>query len=411
MKAEINLYVHAVFPDGQIVEVGRLLVRNLLSFQDQEGFFRYAPSFLDHPLAYAIDPIHFPLSTQTFPAKRKTAGIHHLFDDSLPDAWGRHILARKGNLEQQRFTPTHLLAVLQGGGLGRFLYSEKRAKPVFQDNSIDFKDIVQAVDEAGKLEDSLDVATMELQHLLACGSSAGGARPKVLTRQDDLLWIAKLASRKDPHPNLLPALEHAGMTLAGLAGLHIPAIQRVALDNRDMFLIQRFDVAEKGGRNALVSFRTLLGLDDHYAASYSDMAAVLRTLSFRPVEDVELLFRQMLVNVVLVNSDDHLQNFAMIHTEDGWCLSPAYDIVPNIYQTSQIVMINHKHHDVEAADLIAEGKRFGISVQKCKALLEGTIQALSCWQDVFTDCEVPEAHTGRLRWVIAQRLHGIGAFI
>jgi hypothetical protein len=105
MKAEINLYVHAVFPDGQIVEVGRLLVRNLLSFQDQEGFFRYAPSFLDHPLAYAIDPIHFPLSTQTFPAKRKTAGIHHLFDDSLPDAWGRHILARKGNLEQQRFTP------------------------------------------------------------------------------------------------------------------------------------------------------------------------------------------------------------------------------------------------------------------------------------------------------------------
>jgi serine/threonine-protein kinase HipA len=408
MKAEVNLYVHAVFPDGQIVEVGRLLVRNLLSYENQEGFFRYAPSFLNHPLAYPVDPVHFPLTTQTFPADRKTAGIHHLFDDSLPDAWGRHLLARKGNLEQRRFTPAHLLAVLQGGGLGRFLFTEEQVQPDFQDNSIDFSDIIQAVDEAGRLEDSLDIETMELQHLLACGSSAGGARPKVLTRRDDQLWIAKLASRKDPHPNLLPALEHAGMTLAGLAGLHIPAIQRVALDSRDMFLIRRFDVAESGGRNALVSFRTLLGLDDHYAASYSDMAAVLRTLSFRPAEDAEQLFRQMAVNVILVNSDDHLQNFAMLHTEAGWCLSPAYDIVPNIYQTSQIVMINHKHQDIEAADLIAEGKRFGLSVQRCKALLEDTIQALSSWPDVFADCAVPEAHTGRLRREIALRISRIG---
>ncbi|MCI5222653.1 MAG: type II toxin-antitoxin system HipA family toxin, partial [Candidatus Electrothrix sp. AR4] len=407
MKAEINLYVHAVFPDSQIIEVGRLLVRNLLSYENQEGFFRYAPSFLNHPLAYPIDPVHFPLTQQTFPANRKTSGIHHLFDDSLPDAWGRHILARKGNLEQQRFAPAHLLAILQGSGLGRFLYTENQGKPDFKDNSIDFKKIVQAVDEAGKLEEGLDVKTIELQHLLACGSSAGGARPKVLTRRNEQLWIAKLASRKDPHPNLLPALEEAGMTLSSLAGLHIPEIERVAFDSRDMFLIRRFDVTESGGRNALVSFRTLLGMDDHYAASYSDMAGLLRTFSFRPTEDAEQLFRQMAVNVILVNTDDHLQNFAMVHTENGWSLSPAYDIVPNIYQTSQIVMINHKHKDIEASDLIAEGKRFGLSVQRCKRLLEETVDALSRWPNVFVDCKVPEAHTGRLRMEITQRLRSI----
>lgn len=411
MKTEVNLYVYVVFPEGEVVEAGRLLVRNLLSFQNQEGFFRYAPAFLRHPLAYPLDPIHFPLKSAVFAADRPAAGVHHLFDDSLPDAWGRHILARKGGLEQQRFTPAHLLAVLGGDGLGRFLYTEEQEAPVLRDGSIDFADIVGAVDEAGRLEDDFDIETGELRHLLACGSSAGGARPKVLTRKDDRFWIAKLASRKDPHPRLMPALEHAGMTLAGLAGLRVPEIERIRLEHRDIFLVRRFDIAPGGGRNALVSFRTLLGLEDHYAASYSDMAALLRTFSFCPLEDVEQLFRQMVLNVLLVNTDDHLQNFAVLHTEDGWCLSPGYDIVPNIYQTGQIVMINRKHQDIATDDLLAEGRNFGLSVQKSRALVQAVADSLADWPDVFADCGVPEAHTGRLRREIGRRLQRINANI
>ncbi len=407
MKPEINLYVHGIFPDGRIVEVGRLLVRNLLNYQNQEGFFRYAPSFLEHPMAYAIDPVHLPLTDQTFAARLPQHGIHYLFDDSLPDAWGRHILARKGGIERSRFTPAHLLAILKGSGLGRFLYTEKQGKPIFSDGSIDFTDITRAMDEAGRLEDGLDIDTAELQHLLACGSSAGGARPKVLTQKEGAFWIAKFASRKDPHPNLLPALEQAGMTLASLAGLQVPELHRGGVVDRDLLLIKRFDVVDGGGRNALVSFRTLLGLEDHYAASYSDMAAIIRTWSAGPKEDVEHLFRQMVVNVLLVNSDDHLQNFAMLHTRDGWQLSPAYDIVPNIYQNSQVVMINGKHSNIEATDLVAEGKKCGLSTQRSKALLQEVVSALADWPDIFSECGVPEAHTGKLRREISKRLHQI----
>lgn len=404
MKDEVNLYVHGIFPDGRIVEIGRLLVRNLLSYRNQEGFFRYAPSFLDHPLAYAIDPIHLPLTSGTFTADLPQTGIHFIFDDSLPDAWGRHILARKGGIERNRFTPAHLLAVLKGSGLGRFLYSENKGKPVFNDASIDFTDIARAMDEAGRLEDGLDIDSAELRHLLACGSSAGGARPKVLTRREDGFWIAKFSSRKDPHPNLMPALEQAGMLLAARAGIRIPELERGAVIDRDLLMIRRFDVVKADGRNALVSFRTLLGLEDHYAASYSDMATVLRTFSARPNEDVEQLFRQMVTNVLLVNSDDHLQNFAMLHTRDGWQLSPAYDIVPNIYQNSQVVMINRKHQDIGPEDLIAEGRKFGLSSQKSKALLGDVVAALKVWPDIFFECGVPDAHTRILRREIAARL-------
>ncbi len=407
MKPDVNLYIHGIFPDGQIVEVGRLLVRNLLTYKKQEGFFRYAPTFLEHPKAYAIDPVHLPLTTRTFTADLHQEGIHYIFDDSLPDGWGRHILARKGGIERSRYTPAHLLAILRGSGLGRFLYTEKQGKPSFEDGSIDFEDITRAMDEAGRLEDGLDIDTVELQHLLACGSSAGGARPKVLTRKADGFWIAKFASRKDPHPNLMPALEQAGMTLAALAGLQVPELQRGGVENRDLFLIKRFDVVDGDGRNALVSFRTLLGLEDHYTASYSDMAAIIRTHSVRPREDIEQLFRQMAVNVLLVNSDDHLQNFAMLHTLDGWQLSPAYDIVPNIYQSSQVVMINHKHNNIAVTDLVAEGKKFGLSSQKSKTLLQEVCRALADWPDIFSDCGVPEAHTGKLCREISDRLRNI----
>lgn len=124
-KSEINLYVYGIFPNKEIVEIGRLLSRNLRSRQQLEGFFRYSPSYLRHPLAYALDPVHLPLDSRTFTADSRETGIHHVFDDSLPDAWGRHILARRGALDQTHYAPAHLLAVLGGSGLGRLLFSEQ----------------------------------------------------------------------------------------------------------------------------------------------------------------------------------------------------------------------------------------------------------------------------------------------
>ncbi len=403
MKSTVNLYVNAVFPDGQIVQVGRILSRHLDSYGQYEGFFRYSPAYLKDPNAYAIDPINLPLRDETFAAVNRNYGIHMVFDDSLPDAWGRHILARKGGLEKNRFAPAHLLSVLQGNGLGRFLFSEHEGHFRYEDSSIPFTDIAKAIDEAGKLEDSVDIETAELQHLLACGSSAGGARPKVLTCKDNKYWLAKFASRKDLHPELQVSLEEAGMTLAGKAGLEVPELQRVRVGSRDIVLIRRFDVAPEGGRYAIISLRTLLGVEDHYLAHYSDMAKVIRFFSSQPETDLELLFRQMVLNVLLINTDDHLQNFAMLHTDTGWKLSPSYDIVPNIYQTGQIIQINGKHSAISAEDIIQEGKAFGLSHHKSRQYLQDVLQKTSDWQEIFDKCNVPEPHTGKLRADIAMR--------
>lgn len=408
MKDEVNLYVHAVFPDGEIVRAGRILSRRLGMAGRREGFFRYDPSFLAHRRAYAIDPVHLPLEERVFEGGNGETGLPAVFEDSLPDAWGRHILARKGGLEGARFAPAHLLSVLGGEGLGRFLYSEQETRPAFTDISIAFADIAAALVEAARFEESIDTDAAELQHLLACGSSAGGARPKVLTEKGGQLWIAKFASRNDIHPELFVALEEAGLSLAAMAGLEIPEFSKEMVEDRALLLVRRFDATPQKGRNAIVSFRTLTGVYDQYAVSYGDLADVLRRFSHQPGKDLELLYRHMCVNILLVNTDDHLQNFSMLHTDSGWRLSPSYDIAPNIYQTEQILKVNGRHAGITADDIIAEGKRCGLSIHRCREALRDVLAATAAWEEVFAQCRVPEPHTGRLRQTIRQRFREIG---
>lgn len=403
MKSTESLYVYAVFADAECIRVGRILSRNLNTYGRYEGFFKYDPSYLAHKKAYAIDPVHLPLEEKTFGSGIGELGMHVIFDDSLPDAWGRHILARKGGLEKQRFAPVHLLQVLQGGGLGRLLYSKDETPPPFQATSIAFADIALAIKEAGKLEESLDTETEDLQHLLACGSSAGGARPKVLTRKDDQFWLAKFASRKDVHPDLLLSLEEAGLTLARMAGIEVPDFYRVKVEGKGVLLIKRFDVTPQNGRNAIASFRTLIGVEDQYQVAYSHMAKIIRLYSCQPAQDLGTLYRQMIINVLLRNTDDHLQNFAMLHTEKGWRLSPAYDIVPNVYQVDQILRVNGKHSGITPEDIVVEGKKFGLSIHKSKSILRNVVEHITDWKEIFLQAQVPEEHTAKLKFDIEKR--------
>lgn len=400
----ISLYVSAVMPDGEVVYVGRLLSRNLHSSDRKEGFFKYDGGYLLRQDAYPLDPIHLPLGPGIFEARRGETGVHGVFDDSLPDAWGRTILAKRAGLDKSRLTSARLLAALKGSGLGCLLYAEKYpAKVRCVDQSIDFKRISAAIGEAGVLEANIDTGNKELKHILACGSSAGGARPKVLVRMEDHLWLAKFSSIRDIGPALFVSLEQAGMLLAQEAGLKIPELKRVTVENREILLVKRFDVTTAGGRNAIVSMRTLTGEEDPYLVSYADVAGVIRRISDRPDVDLESLFRWMLVNVLLQNTDDHLQNFSMLHTDSGWMLSPAYDITPNIYQESHILQINGKDGMFTREDIVSEGRRFGLSLQKCRRLLLEVYAKLAGWEDVFEQCGVPGQHTQTLRESIKQK--------
>ncbi len=399
LKPNVDLNVFVVFPNGEVVKAGRILSLNLDTFK-KEGYFRYVPAYLAHKQAFPIDPAHLPLSDKSFAARDaqdEDAELHFTFADSLPDSWGLQLLAGKGMVDLVNCSKAHLLSILGSSGLGGLLFSEKDKLPQIEDNSLPFSDIFQALDESAIMEKQDGFNIEELRHILASGSSAGGARPKVLTFFENHHWIAKLSSIKDNPQKLNVTLEQAGMILAGQAGLDIPHIKRVSIRGREILLVKRFDVTPQGGRNAMLSFKSLLGTTDPSLVSYGKMAEILKKHSGCPKRDLELLFRQMIVNVVLKNGDDHLQNFSMIHTGQGWELSPAYDIVPNIHQSGLLIPINGKHLEIGIEDIVVEGGRFGFSPTKARTILDETTHKLSNWKDVFEECGVPIEQTGQLR--------------
>lgn len=385
LSETVNLYVSVALADGRVIKAGRLLVENLYMAArgGYKGVFQYDPNYLSHPDSYALDPANVTLSSKLIRAGKPESGIHGVFQDSLPGKWGNRLLAYKAGFSRQHYAPAHLLAALGNSGIGAILYStDPKGHTAARDPSIDFADLAMALDEASTYEKN-DFLQTELNFLITGGYSAGGARPKVLVKKDDL-YLAKFASRNDRTPSLLVDLEAAGMELGRRAGLEIPYFKVCQVREKPVLLVKRFDVTEAGGRRAILSFATLLD-QEPALGSYAGMAEVIRRYSTQPRMDLKQLFKQMIMNVAIHNTDDHLQNFSMIHDADGWKLSPVYDLTPSFLQNEQATVVDGKVTDIRIENIINEGKNFGFSRPKTLEIAAGIQTSLNGWTDIITD--------------------------
>ena len=173
-----------------------------------------------------------------------------------------------------------------------------------------------------------------LKQLVAPGSSLGGARPKAsVLAPDGSLWIAKFPSKNDEIN--VGAWEMVVHDLAVLCQFNVPEAK---LENfskiGSTFLTKRFDrVGNK--RIHFVSAMTLLGKNDGANAadgsSYLDIASLIRQNSETPKKDLFELWRRIVFNMAVSNTDDHLRNHGFLMGKEGWRLSPLYDVNPNIY--------------------------------------------------------------------------------
>ncbi len=167
----------------------------------------------------------------------------------------------------------------------------------------------------------------------------------------------------------------------------------------------RFDQTPDGGRNHVISLQTLLAAEGYYTAGYADLSDVLRQVSDQPEHELPLLYRQMVFNAVLGNTDDHLKNFAMLHGANGWRLSPAYGLLPDVNERREHVL------HFGAAGLMPTGaamdtlaSAFGISPGATSDILQQVLEACSAWRDRFRAAGVPEADITRLSGSIDQRM-------
>ena len=397
-----KLNVVLTLPNGYRLLCGEIFTTNPDSRGKIEGSFRYVKEYLSNPASFALDPVHLPLNPAEVETDRPQ-GVHGVFEDALPDDWGRALLAKKHNMPRAEQTVSNFLKLQGTNGLGALSFHADKEKP-FKDPSASLHDLSRVVEAALNFDAGLPVKNNDLQALFTCGSTPGGARPKALIKSKaGKQWIAKFPKITDNYH--VEPIEAGTLQLAENAGLNVPNFLIQNAGDRKVLLIERFDVTDQGGRNHMISMQTLLGADGYYNLSYSDMFKIVNKFSYQPQEDTDALFRQMVFNSAIGNTDDHLKNFSMLQTESGFCLSPTYDLVPDIHHNRE-----HRLSFPQGAGTLPPNRKVLERIGKvCKAsdpdqIIGDVFRAVTNWQEVYWQYEVPETDIQRLEPAISQRL-------
>lgn len=374
-----------------------LLVGTLRSAvtKNKEHFsFSYDDEWLRRPNAQEIDP-----DLQLFSGEQHNSDSNNFraFLDSCPDRWGRLLMKRREAItarqEERRPRVLHEVDYLLGvhdlyrqGALrfkrsldGEFLDNDRRlaAPPISSLRELEYA--VQQV-EAG---DSDDPEYLQwLYMLMSPGSSLGGARPKAsVVDEANHLWIAKFPSRQDDHD--IAAWEFLAYQLALGAGVEMAACRIERFDSHyHTFLTRRFDRTDTS-RLHFTSALTQLGYyDGDYDASYLELAQFLTEHGSNTKNDLAQLWRRIVFNIAVTNTDDHLRNHGFIYKKGGWTLSPAYDINPATPSNGLHLNItdddNSLNYDL-AMDVIDFFQLGGNEAEKIK---DEVLKSVCQWEDV-----------------------------
>jgi serine/threonine-protein kinase HipA len=250
------------------------------------------------------------------------------------------------------------------------------------------------------------------------GTSAGGERPKATVEDAGSLWLAKLQDRGDaPH---LPAREFVVMQMAAELGMDVPPVRFVRHGNHEVFLIERFDRAgdpRRPQRHLYASARTVLGLDagalpGDARRSYLVLADRLRRWvsdAQHCQQDLTELWRRMAYNALVGNKDDHPRNHGLLHTGQGWRLSPAFDItpLPSFVGLLALSVLPDGSQDCSAHNLLSVCSHFGVELPDAVAWLgDAAHHVAGHWQQRLRDQKVPDGSVGQFQpaFVLATEL-------
>ena len=303
------------------VIINNRLVGRLASTNEGLCAFEYSQEWLSS--GFSISPFELPLRNGVFIAKpHPFEGGFGVFDDCLPDGWGLLILDRY--LQRNGVNPLTLslldrLAMVGSTGRGALEFRPDKSVTSEQD----YSDFEQLALEAERILDS-DVYTgtgiEEFQHR---GGSPGGARPKIFTRYNGIEWMVKFRAKGDSKH--IGADEFNYSLLAKECGIEMPETQ---LFEEKYFGVQRFD-RMPNGKLHVVSVAGLIGADYRLPSiDYTHIFQVCAALT-HSVAEMWKVFRLMSFNYLIGNNDDHAKNFAFIHRDGEWHLSPAYDLLPS----------------------------------------------------------------------------------
>ena len=367
-----TIYVYDDFSCNEPLFMGTLYVSVIKGGESYS--FEYNNEWLKKTgLMLTVDPELLPYSGRQYPSGKNIFGV---FANASPDRWGRvlmnkreRILAEKeGRKPSKLHDSDYLLGVYDETRMGGIRFKLDPDGPFLSDDEETAAPpwaALRTLEEASRNFESDETGLSEkwLNQLIKPGSSLGGARPKAtVVDTKDQLWIAKFPSSNDE--NDAGAWEMVAHDLAVLCGLNVPEAKLEKFSPLgSTFLVKRFDRIGKK-RVHFASAMTLLGKTDGASAadgsSYLDIAAFIKSYGVQPKKDLQELWKRIVFNMAITNTDDHLRNHAFILSGNGWSLSPLYDVNPVPYGDELSLNVDEEDNRISIDRAVQTAVRFGI---------------------------------------------------
>jgi len=365
------------------------------------GRFRYGRSWLERSDAFSLDPIHLPLTDELFET-RLNKGIFGVLRDAGADAWGKKLITQLRKTKPKNELEYLIAGATMGVGALTFSLSSSATKPKVSRNSLD--DIELLIGGKNAILNAQSVS-VEVKKAFQYGDSMGGARPKTVLNHQNELYLIKF-NRPDDLFNVA-RVEHATMQMLGqVAGVDV-ADSRVISGTEDMLMVKRFDRHNTAVSKHFISAASILNrgavselsLTDWY--SYGALAEYLRKHSDVP-DDAQQLYKRMVFNVFIGNTDDHSRNHAVLFDlkQRNWGLSPAYDVLPVNNHRQHALGIGNEGRTGTIENLLSQCKRFAIQPARARKIINELSELVHEWPVYFSQAGVQDGDIERLKSVI-----------
>lgn len=390
-KIDIWVYAHWVgMRDAKCI--------GILSAQFGKGrksfSFEYNSEWISSQEQLLLDPDLGWYSGQQFPNEKDNFGI---FLDSMPDSWGRTLMQRRepirareeGREPRKLYDIDFLLGVYDSSRMGALRYKLDPDGPFLETRSStttppwttlgELQEAVRAIES----DENDEHVKKWILMLLAPGSSLGGARPKAnFTDSSKNLWIAKFPSKNDKIDKA--AWELLAYRLALKAGISMSESRITKLSGvYNTFLTKRFDRIQ----NERIHFASAMTMTGNYEeairdknASYLEIAEFIKYSGAENMEDLHQLWRRIVFNISVSNTDDHLRNHGFLLTNKGWRLSPAYDVNPSIDKDGLALNIDMDNNTLGFDLVKSVGEYFMLNTKQMEEILTQVKSVVAKWR-------------------------------
>ena len=355
---------------------------------------RYSPHWLQHGMALSED---LPLRDVEFLPQLPDSAVGAV-DDARPDRWGERVIRFLIN-PQRLSTLDHLYFAGDDrfGALGVSLSSDSYQP--FQHGSMAQLADVQQLHELIRQIEAGVTPPAHLARLVSPGATLGGAKPKALMTMDGAPWVLKFS---EAHDTLDAGLvEHACMLLAAKAGITVcetkPLPYALGSQRQHALAVKRFDRAGPQRWHAVSAHVALPAAGMPHG--YPEMALWLRRHGEASAiaQNAKEVFKRMVFNILMDNTDDHEKNHAFVWRAGAWHLAPAFDVLPtNLGLAYQSMRVGQEGADATLSNALSDHRAFGVNLQEAKQWVTQVQDVTQDWAKHFAKQSVRDADIQRL---------------